>query len=196
MNRPERYINLGRRSTLVARRQERRGGEEREGKSTREKCRSQSHATAADGRLCSPPLARRKREKEEEEEGAAGHALNSPVPRQRSTQWLAQSRKHRPQLESANSIEKRRDSVNHRATRNVLLCSLKYLAQNWEPTGINRRDGATFTPPCELGFEWHCRQRDVAAVAAASAAPGGQYTTGPRPRRQRQRGKGRHVSSS
>ena len=144
------------------------------------------------GRLCSPPLARRKREKEEEEEeGAAGHALNSPVPRQRSTQWLAQSRKHRAQLESANSIEKRRDSVDHRATRN---CTL---AQNWEPTGINRRDGATFTPPCELGFEWHCRQRDVAAVAAASAAPGGQYTTGPRPRRRRrQRGKGRHVSSS
>lgn len=103
------------------------------------------------------------------------------------SQWLpAQSRKHRTQLESGNSIEKRRDSVcrsvRHRAT------------QNGEPTGIKRCDSAipyiaVFTKTCVRGFERLCRQRNV-AVAAASAAQGGQYTTA-----RRRRGKGRHVAS-
>ena len=54
-----------------------------ERKSTREKCRSQSHATERRAAREGSPLGRRKEEKEEEEEeeeGAAGHALNSPVP--------------------------------------------------------------------------------------------------------------------
>ena len=43
-------------------------------------------ATAKEGGSEGSPLGRRKEEKEEEEEeeGAAGHALNSPVPQQRS----------------------------------------------------------------------------------------------------------------
>ena len=91
MNRPERYINLGRRSTFV----EKRG---------RALVRNVVLNPTRDRGRREGGLSARKREKEEEEEGAAGHALNSPVQEGGRQQWLAQSRKHRTRLDSSHSV--------------------------------------------------------------------------------------------
>ena len=122
------------------------------------------------------PLGRRKEEKEEEEEeeGAAGHALNSPVPPRGAAARSTQSRKHGTQVKSTNSIEKEE--------------RLRGSATGKFKTGKN---GARKLARCALSGPVTAGEE---TLPPSPLLPPPQAGNIPRPRRL-QRGKGRHVAS-